>query len=237
MSERPIIRFSPDLETLEAKLALSVTTSPVANLSGVPQVAATATTTGHKITAQAVKPNFGYLVYRITNPTLANNHLTPPFGHVLVQNSQPIPGQIYNVLSIILKNGTMQTFNASSGFTVTLPGERQPVPILTGNEAWLPGQNFIFYVLSKKYYPLASQVSDGFKFNLGGAKSVAIPGPSAIFLRIKYNPATINHVLDVIMTTGPGAQGGSGIKFGLPDTALWEFVSATTKRNDFGGYF
>ena len=51
------------------------------------------------------------------------------------------------------------------------------------------------------------------------------------------NPATINHVLDGIVAYGQGAQGGAGIKFGMPDTAIYQFVSAKTNRNDFGGYF
>ena len=32
-----------------------------------------------------------------------------------------------------------------------------------------PGQDFIFYVLTKKYYPLLNQVTSGFQFKLGGA--------------------------------------------------------------------
>ena len=39
------------------------------------------------------------------------------------------------------------------------------------------------------------------------------------------------------MTYGQGAQGGIGPNVGMPDTAINEFVSAKTDRNDFGGYF
>ena len=148
-----------------------------------------------------------------------------------------MPGQVYNVLSITMRNGTAQTFNASSGFSVKLSGQTTFTPILTGNETWAPGQEFIFYVLTKKYYPLPNQVTSGFEFYLSGAKSVAIPGPSGIFLRVTYNPATFARTLDSIVAFGPGAEGGSGIKFGLPDTSLYEFVSAKTRRSDFGGYF
>ena len=77
----------------------------------------------------------------------------------------------------------------------------------------------------------------GFEFNLGGARSVAIPGPSGIALRIKYNPATFSRTLDSIVAFGPGNQGGKGAKFGLPNTAINEFVFARTRRIDFGGYF
>ena len=84
---------------------------------------------------------------------------------------------------------------------------------------------------------LSNQVTGGFQFKLGGAVSTAIPGPSGIFLRIKYNPATINKILDYVVTKGPGAEGGKGIFTGIADTAIYAFVSATEKRNDFGGYF
>ena len=184
----------------------------------------------------AKKPNTGFLVYRITNPTPYNNKLTPPFTHVYVQTLQPVPGQVYNVLFVSVRNGTAQTFDASSNFQVKLPNGG-PFPILTGTQQWKPGQTFVFYILSKKYYPLPSQVHSGYEFSLGGARSVAIPGPSGIYLRVKYNPATFDKTLDWIVAFGPGNQGGKGAKFGLPNTSINEFVSAKTRRNDFGGYF
>jgi hypothetical protein len=249
MRERPTPRFRPGLERLEAKQPLTAAASmaPVAQPPADPPaltfaplanaVAAPSAARGGTITAMAKKPNFGYLVYRLTNPTGGPvNTLTPPFGHVLVQARQPIPGQVYNILQIAVKNTTHRTFDSSSGSAVRLPQQRY-TPILSGNEQWKPGQDFIFYALTKKYYPLANQVSDGFQFKLGGAWSVAIPGPSGIFLRIKYDPATINKILDYAATRGPGAQRGKGIKFGMPDTAIWAFASAKQNRNDFGGYF
>jgi hypothetical protein len=184
-----------------------------------------------------MKPNHGFLVYRITNPNRFNNKLTPPFSHVLVQDTQPVRGQVYNVLYIAVRNGTAQTFDASAGFAVRFPAQKHATPILTGDQLWKPGQEFVFYVLTKKYYPIQNQVTSGFEFNLGNARSVAIPGPSGIFLRVKYDPATFPRTLDWIVAFGPGAQGGKGIKFGLPDTAIYEFVSAKTDRSDFGGYF
>jgi hypothetical protein len=161
----------------------------------------------------------------------------PPFGQVLVQTAQPVPGQTYNVLQIAVRNGTAQTFTASSDFEVRFPGDPTTFPILTGSETWAPGEDFIFYVLTKKYYPLPSQVHSGFEFSLDGARSVGIPGPSGIYLRVKYDPATFPSLLDWIVQFGPGAQGGKGIKYGLPDTAIDEFVSSKTNRNDFSGYF
>jgi hypothetical protein len=72
---------------------------------------------------------------------------------------------------------------------------------------------------------------------LGSARSVAIPGPSGIFLRLTYEPSTFARTLDSIVAFGPGTQGGKGVKFGLPVTNIYEFLSAKTRRNDFGGYF
>jgi hypothetical protein len=94
----------------------------------------------------------------------------------------------------------------------------------------------VFYVLTKKYYPV-SFVAGGFQFNLGGRSSTLVPGPSGIFLRLKYNPATFARTLDWIVAFGQGAQLGKGPKFGLPDTAINTFVSAKTQRIDFGGHF
>ena len=183
------------------------------------------------------KPLFGYLVYRITNPTPYNDTLIPPFNQVLVQSRQPVPGEVYNVLQVSVRNGTAKTFDASSGFTVRFPGQKAAFPILTGSELWKPGQVYVFYVLTKEYYPLPSQVHSGFEFNLGGARSVGIPGPSGIFLRVQYNPATFAHTLDSIVAYGPGAEGGAGVKYGLPVTSINAFVSAKTRRLDFAGYF
>jgi hypothetical protein len=162
--------------------------------------------------------------------------LIPPFQQVLVQTTQPVPGQVYNVLQIALKNGTSQTFDASSGFKVRLTTQTKSVPILTGTEQWKPKQVIVFYVLTKKYYPLP-EVSGGFEFDLGGASSTLVPGPSGIFLRLKYNPATFAKTLNWIVAYGQGNQGGVGSTFGLPNTSINEFVAASTDRIDFGGRF
>jgi hypothetical protein len=160
-----------------------------------------------------------------------------PAGQVLVQSKQPVPGKVYNVLQVTVRNGTAQTFTASNGFEVRFPGQKATFPILTGNEQWKPGQVYVFYVLSTKYYPLPDAVQDGFDFDLGGARSVGIPGPSGIFLRLKYNPATFPKTLDWIVQHGPGTEGGAGLKYGLPVTSIQAFVSSKTRRSDFAGYF
>lgn len=247
MHGRPTTKIRPGLELLEERLALSMGTATAhlaVEKAGVrPPAAHPAGATTRQLappipdTALPTRPFFGYLVYRITNPNRFNDHFTPPFGHVLVQLAQPVPGRVYNILYVTVRNGTVKTFNAGSGFSVKFPGQPYSFPILTGDQQWKPGQNYTFYVLTKKYYPLPNPVTSGFVFNLGGAISVAIPGPSGIFLGMKYNPSTIDRNLDYIVSRGAGAQGGVGVTFGLPDTAIYEFVSSKTNRNDFGGYF
>ena len=174
-----------------------------------------------------MKPDYGYLVYRITNPNIHNNNLTPPFSHVRVQTVQPVPGQIYNVLYVAVRNGTAQTFDASSGFEAKYPNNVATFPILTGAEQWKPGQEFIFYVLTKKYYPLPSQVHSGFEFSLAGARSVAIPGPSGIFLRLKYNPATFDRTLDAIVAAARVRRGARASDWGCPTR---QSMNSSTRR-------
>ncbi len=223
MSRRRLPRFRPGLEPLEHRVGLSSGAHPAA---------------AHQaIVPNTKKPLHGYLVFRITQPNQYNDKIVGPMGQVLVQATQPVPRQVYNVLYVTVRNGTLKTFTAADGFTVRFPGQATPTPILTGNEQWLPGQNYTFYVLTKKYYPINNQVAGGFLFDMGGAKSTIVPGPSGIFLRVTYNPATFPKTLDWIVLHGAGAQGGIGITYGLPDTAINEFLPAITHRKDFGGYF
>jgi hypothetical protein len=234
MRKRPITKFRPGLERLEEKRVLSASPSTAHSVSAH----LTIPPEGQKpYPPEGQKPYYGYLLYRITNPDPFNDKLIPPFTQVLVQARQPVPGQVYNVLQVSVRNGTAKTFDASSEFRVRFPGQKASFPILTGSEQWKPGQIFVFYVLTKKYYPISKVVDDGFEFDLDGARSVALPGPSGIFLRLKYNPATFAKTLNWIVAYGPGAEGGLGPKVGLPDTAISEFVSAKTRRSDFAGYF
>jgi hypothetical protein len=258
MRRRPILRFRPDLERFEAKRLLSAGPSPtrghVASLEKAPGAAGDVPTQdtgparthtsrpvqdgGQRVAAHRhppIIPGGGFLAFRVTQLPYV---LLPPFRQVLVQTRQPVAGRVYNVLYVALKNGTAQTFNASSGFTVRLTNQTHAhaYPILTGAEQWRPGQVIVFYVLTKKYYPV-SFVAGGFQFNLGGRSSTLVPGPSGIFLRLPYHPATFAHTLDGIVAFGQGAQLGLGPRFGLPDTAINTFVSAKTRRIDFGGHF
>ena len=93
----------------------------------------------------------------------------------------------------------------------------------------------VFYVLIKKYYPV-SFVAGGFQLDLGGRSSTLVPGPSGIFLRLKYNPATFAPTLNWIVAFGQGNQ-VAGAKYGLPNTSINEFVNVRTRRMDFAGHF
>lgn len=253
-------KFRPRLEQLEEKKVMSATSAAVpadgssaADLTLTPSglvptaqadsitaastAPAAAAGARNTISARAINTRKGFLVFRITQPNNYDNHMTVPVLHVLAQNPQPVPGQTYNVLSLSVRNGTAQTFTASNDFTVKLANQPNFTPILTGNQTWGPGQWIVIYVLTKKYYPIHNQVSGGFIFRLDGGYSTAVPGPSGIFLRLKYNPATINEALDKIVLKGQGAQGGTGIKFGMPDTAIYEIFNAKADKKDFGGLF
>jgi hypothetical protein len=260
MRQRPIMKFRPGLERLEAKQLLNATRLATHGVSlkdgATAWVRHPADTSSPHGAAGAVAANLGgplpqahprprapvlpqvptaFLAFRVTQKPYK---LVPPFQQVLVQAHQPVPGQVYNVTYVTLKNQTAQTFDASSGFTVRLTNQppSHALPILTGTQQWKPGQVIVFYVLTKKYYPV-SFVAGGFFFNLGGRVSTLVPGPSAIFLRLRYNPATFARTLDWIVAYGQGAQLGLGPKFGIPDTAINAFVAARTHRIDYGGHF
>ena len=247
MRRQRLPRFRPDLERLEAKQLLSASplTPHVAHIeadSKPPALHSAVRLEGHRAAAELARKRTAlptrFLAFRITNtssPLTVN--LKPPFQQVLVQSRPPVPGQVYNVLQIAVKNGTSQTFTASNGFTVRLTSQLKAdaFPILTGDEQWKPDQWIVFYALSKEYYPV-SPVAGGFQLDLGGASSTLVPGPSGIFLRLKYDPDTFAKTLDWIVAYGP-ARREARAKVGLPDTAINEIVAASTHRIDFGGHF
>ncbi len=262
MRHRSNMMFRPGLEPFEARQLLSaasLTTHLVntkdgsrtpavhsGDTSGVHQAAGDIATshTGpvvHDNSSRPAPPGaYGFLAFRVTNtPWQTPYKLVPPFEQVLVQGLKPVPGQVYNVCEVAVKNGTAQTFTASNGFTVRMTDQPKSFggfPILTGDEQWKPGQILVFYVLTKKYYPV-SFVAGGFQFDLGGRSSTAIPGPSGIFLRLTYDPATFAKTLNWIVAYGQGNEVGAGAQYGLPNTSINEIVDARTRRMDFAGHF
>ena len=250
MRPRPIQRFLPGLERFEPKCLLNAGAgaslpryaghrqphpinfdlfpTPLATRGRLdPDRLASLLGRGNRPRFPIPAPNSaeGLTLYRITDPTNNIATLTPPFHQTLVQSVRPIPGEEYNILSVSVLNNTARTFDASSGLSVRVTGQSQSYPILTGNERWRSNEVFVFYILTKEYYPLRPIVGAGFEFNLAGTQGVAIPGPSGVFLRINYNPATFPNTLDQIIARGPGAKGH---ELGLPDTSIWEIVSART---------
>lgn len=223
MRQRAISKYRPGLERFEVKCLLNA--SPLTASHLALGTADRASFLQSSVIPSPLAPRL--VVSRITNPTPTNAQLNPPFPQVLVQADLPRPGAVYNVLSVSMRNSTSLTFDASSGFTVGVTGGNRAYPILTGTDQWTPGQVRVFYILTKKYYPPNPVTSAGFVFNLGGSKGVAIPGPSGIFLRVRYNPATFEGVLDWIVAHGPGSKGHLR---GLPDTAIWEFTRAKAPK-------
>ena len=236
MRRRSASKLKPDLEQLDSRIVLSVT-SPASHLLH-PNATSHAPPSAPSDRGNA--RSTGFLLFRVTNtPHQTPYDLIPPFQQVLVQGAQPVPGRVYNVTDVAVKNGTAQTFTASNDFTVRMTNQPRSFagfPILTGDQQWKPGQILVFYVLTKKYYPV-SFVSGGFQFNTGGRSSTAIPGPSAIFLRLTYKPATFARTLNWIVAFGQGNQLGAGARLGLPNTSINELVSAKTQRPDFAGHF
>jgi hypothetical protein len=228
MSRRPSQKYRPGLERLEAKRPLSASpaVAALASLPAGPRASAPVGRPGDRAAVHQPRPPVtGVTMDRITNPHDGNSVLTPPFQHVVVQTRKPVPGQVYNVLFLSVWNGTKRTFHAGDGLTVKISNQTpaHAYPILSGAQEWKPGQRIVFYLLSKKYYPLSPTDSAGFEFNFVNPRVVAIPGPSGIFLRVKYNPATFDRVLDSIVVNGPGAYGHL---LGIPDTAIWEIIPA-----------
>jgi hypothetical protein len=222
MRQRQFQQFRPSIEFFEPKQLPSAGV-----LAGSLSAPAQITAQRHHHTPHPPSPGNGFTLFRITDPKAPDpTNLFPPFQQVLVQNAQPVPGQVYNILQVAVKNGTGRTFDANSGFFVKVTGQHQAFPVLVGNQQWKPQQFSVFYVLTKQYFPVISHViNGGFVLDLAGSVGTVIPGPSAIFLRVKYNPATFPAVLNHIVVHGPGAKGHTT---GLADTAIWEFVSSNT---------
>ena len=249
MPRRSVNKFKPRLERVEDRQLLSGGGAAASGAGLRASVRSPAHATGANVgsgaSAQASAAQSGparlptrFYGFRITNPKTTKVNLTPPFLQTLVQAAQPVPGQIYNLNYVVVKNGTGQTLTASNDFMVRLTnqGKIDGFPVLTGTEQWKPGKWLVLYVLTPRYYSF-SFVPGGFQLNLGGASTTLVPGPSSIFLRLPYNPATFSRTLNHIVAFGQGAQLGRGAAIGMPDTAVNEIVAGRTFRTDYGGHF
>jgi hypothetical protein len=227
-------RYRPRLERFEEKQLL--TASPHAAhgmLAGashlvhapIPNVSADHAPSSPVPAAHTAGPGTALTLFRITNPSPMRLALIPPFNQVLVQPHPPVPGEMYNVLYVAVRNGTARTFNSDTGLNVRITGAKTVFPVLTGTQVWKPGQVMVFYILTKRYYPLNPIVGAGFQFDLNGQSQTAIPGPTGIYLRVKYVPGSFPRLLNWIVAHGPGSRGH---ELGLPDTAVWQITSART---------
>ena len=109
MRQRSTTRFRPGLEQFEEKQLLSA--------GSLTTHAGPQTQSDHRRQPDTGRRAFGYLAFRVTNtPCQTPYKLVPPFQQVLVQGRQPVPGQVYNVNDVAVKNGTSQTFYCQQRF-------------------------------------------------------------------------------------------------------------------------
>ena len=217
MAHGPMLKFRPGLERLDHRQLLSAGgLASLANHSRDPTVHSAdqsrARASDGDITSSRSALPTGFLAFRITNPThQIPVDLVPPFQQDLVQSRHPVPGEVYNVLYVAVKNGTSQTFSASNRFTVRMTNQPRSVafPMLTGTQQWKPGQWMVLYILTKKYYPV-SPVAGGFQLDAGGRSSTLVPGPSGIFLRLTYNPSNVRQDPQLDRRLWPGRGVGRG---------------------------
>jgi hypothetical protein len=118
--------------------------------------------------------------------------LIAPFGQVLADSTPPVPGMVYNVALVTVRNSTAQTFTAQSGFSVSVSGSSEAEPLPAGRAQWKPGQVLVFYSLNQDSFP------PSFTFNLQGK---SLEEPANIFYGIQYNPNTFPGVLNSIVST------------------------------------
>ena len=217
-------RFRPGLEPLEEKQPLSAGASTAhladvkaAGRGGQRRRRGGRPAAGPPLAGRgAVEAGSRYRLPRVPphEPDRFNNHTDPPFGHVLVQARQPVPGPGLQHPLRRREERDGPDVRREQRVRRQVPRPALLLPDPDGDRAVEAGAGFIFYVLTKKYYPLPNQVTSGFEFNLGGAMSIAIPGPSGIFLRMQVQPRHVRQDPRLIVARGQGAQGGKGIKFG-----------------------
>jgi hypothetical protein len=104
-----------------------------------------------------------------------------------------VPGAVYNVALVTVRNGTSQTITSASGFSVRTVGGSGSQPFPMRNTSWKPGQVFIFYTFTR------STFGPDFAFDFNGSRPAAVP--SSIFYNIQYSPSTFPGVLNSLVTT------------------------------------
>jgi hypothetical protein len=123
--------------------------------------------------------------------------LEPPFGQFLADSTRPVPGAVSNLTFLTIRNGTSQTFDSRSGFSVNIPGQGGSQPFLPKGSLWKPGGVIVVYSLSTNRFP------GTFTFNFNGSIQEK---PNNIFYNVQYNPVNFPATLDAIVARSVGAR-------------------------------
>jgi hypothetical protein len=127
----------------------------------------------------------------------ASGSLVPPFAQVQANAFAPVPGAVYNVFSLTVRNGTSRTFAAGSGFSVAVSGQGGAQAFPQGNGTWQPGQVMVFYAFTNARFPT------NFTFNLNGSIQQV---PANLNLGIQYQPSSFPSVLNSIAAQSVGGR-------------------------------
>ena len=123
--------------------------------------------------------------------------LVPPFGQYLAASSRPVPGAVYNLSFLTVRNGTSRAFDWRSGFSVDIVGQGGFQPFLPKGYLWNPGGVIVFYTLTADRFP------GSFTFDFNGSIQER---PNNIDYNIQYSPTTFPGTLDAIAARSLGAH-------------------------------
>jgi hypothetical protein len=123
--------------------------------------------------------------------------LAPPFGLVMVESSALLPGAVYNMALVTVRNGTSQTLTAESGLSFEVTGTSAAQPFPTGTYLWKPGQVLILISLTEDTFP------PDFTFNLQGT---SVEAPANLYYGIQYDPVTLPSIVTSLVPTVVGGR-------------------------------
>jgi hypothetical protein len=118
--------------------------------------------------------------------------LAPPFGLVMVEPSALVPGAVYNMALVTVRNDTAQTLTAQSGLTFEVSGTSAAESFPVGTYRWEPGQVLILISLTEDSF------APDFTFNLQGT---SVKAPANLYYGIQYSPITLPSIVTSIVPT------------------------------------
>jgi hypothetical protein len=118
--------------------------------------------------------------------------LAPPFGLVMVESSALLPGAVYNMALVTVRNGTSRTLTAQSGLSYEVTGTSAAQPFPVGTYRWEPGQLLILISLTEDTFP------PDFTFNLQGT---SVEAPANLYYGVQYDPITLPSIVTSIVST------------------------------------